>query len=78
MFICRESTTTVSLPGQISTWHFLLGEHVATSLCTGYSLNDPIQKHHQLRRNLKPEEASWVKACAMSIKYFIAFFALRG
>jgi hypothetical protein len=45
-----------SFPGQISTWPFL-GEHVATSLCTGYSLNDPVQKHHQLRRNLKPDEA---------------------
>jgi len=33
-----------------------LGKRVASSLCTGYSLNDPVQKHHQLRRNL-PQEA---------------------
>jgi hypothetical protein len=59
--ICSESTTTVSLPGQISTWPSLV-EHVATSLCTGYSLNDPVQKDQQLRRNL-PEEAHWVKVC---------------
>jgi hypothetical protein len=54
--ICSESTTTVSLLGQISTWPFL-AERVATSLFTRYSLNDPVQKHHQLRRILKPEEA---------------------
>jgi hypothetical protein len=54
-FVVNQQQQFIASLDKISTWPFL-GEHVATSLCTGYSLNDPVQKDQQLRRNL-PEEA---------------------